>query len=221
MARTSDPELAQRRRRQITEAALACFRKRGFHQASMQEICAQAQISPGALYRYFPSKNHLIAAIAEDVQIRVEAAIAQSGPSGDLMALLEAIGQVMLEEIFAPGDGGLVAEVMAEAGRDPDLAARLAAINRQTQGHLAAVIGAACDDGRLTMSIGADDAAALLLAVIDGLGVKLAMDPLGDPADSVRAYRAFLSAVFDAPLKPAKPSSKRSRAAAPTEDTPA
>ena len=31
----------------------------------MQEICAEAGMSPGALYRYFPSKVAIIAAIAE------------------------------------------------------------------------------------------------------------------------------------------------------------
>src|SRR5262249_31525834 len=66
MARLADPMLAERRRSQILEAALACFRRRGFHQATMQEICAEAGISPGALYRYFGSKSDIIAAIAEE-----------------------------------------------------------------------------------------------------------------------------------------------------------
>jgi TetR/AcrR family transcriptional repressor of uid operon len=196
MARTSDPDLAERRRRQIAEAALTCFRKRGFHQASMQEICAQAQISPGALYRYFPSKNHLIAAIAEDVQANVESAIAQAGAGGDIFAVLDAIGRSMIEEMFDPADGALVAEVMAEASRDLDLAARLAAINRQTQARLAALIGAAQTDGRLAASLSPQEAAVLMMAVIDGLGVKQALDPHGRAGESMAAYRAFINAVF-------------------------
>jgi AcrR family transcriptional regulator len=55
MARLADPGLAERRRRQILEAAAVCFRRRGFHQATMQEICSEAGISPGALYRFFPA----------------------------------------------------------------------------------------------------------------------------------------------------------------------
>ncbi|MEJ0022097.1 MAG: helix-turn-helix domain-containing protein [Alphaproteobacteria bacterium] len=63
MARVADPDLTERRKRQIMEAALACFRRKGFHQSSMQEICAEAHLSSGAIYRYFPSKTDIIAAI--------------------------------------------------------------------------------------------------------------------------------------------------------------
>ena len=65
MSRLARPELAERRRRQILDAALDCFRRRGFHQTSMQEICAAAGISAGALYRYFGSKAEIITAITK------------------------------------------------------------------------------------------------------------------------------------------------------------
>ena len=63
MARVADPDLTERRKRQIMDAALACFSRKGFHQSSMQEICTEAQLSAGAIYRYFPSKTDIIAAI--------------------------------------------------------------------------------------------------------------------------------------------------------------
>jgi AcrR family transcriptional regulator len=44
------------RRQQILDAALACFSRRGFHQSTMQDICQEAELSPGAVYRYFRSK---------------------------------------------------------------------------------------------------------------------------------------------------------------------
>jgi hypothetical protein len=37
------------RRRQIVDAAAACFSQRGFHQTTMQDICKQAALSPGRL----------------------------------------------------------------------------------------------------------------------------------------------------------------------------
>ena len=42
-----------------------CFVRSGFQGASMQQICAEAGMSPGALYRYFPSKEAIIEAICE------------------------------------------------------------------------------------------------------------------------------------------------------------
>ena len=53
------------RRAEILAAAQRCFVRSGFHGASMQDICAEAGMSPGNLYRYFRSKEEIIAGIAE------------------------------------------------------------------------------------------------------------------------------------------------------------
>ena len=47
------------------KAAKVCFVRSGFQGTSMQQICAEAGMSPGALYRYFPSKEAIIKAICE------------------------------------------------------------------------------------------------------------------------------------------------------------
>ena len=51
---------AQRREQQearILDAAQKCFVRSGFQGASMQEICTEAEMSPGALYPLFPVKR--------------------------------------------------------------------------------------------------------------------------------------------------------------------
>jgi len=53
------------RRSQILDAALACFAKHGFHQASMHDISAEAGISVGLIYRYFENKEAVISAMAD------------------------------------------------------------------------------------------------------------------------------------------------------------
>ena len=55
------------RRQQILDAARVCFLRNGFHQTSMQDVIKEANLSVGAVYRYFPSKNDLIIALAEQV----------------------------------------------------------------------------------------------------------------------------------------------------------
>lgn len=64
MPKVSEAHL-EARRRQILEAAAECFAERGFHATSMRDICKQAKLSAGAVYRYFASKEDLIAGIAE------------------------------------------------------------------------------------------------------------------------------------------------------------
>jgi len=47
------------RRLSIVEAACRVFSTRGVQSATMAEVAAEAGISPGAIYRYFPSKDEL------------------------------------------------------------------------------------------------------------------------------------------------------------------
>jgi TetR/AcrR family transcriptional regulator, transcriptional repressor of aconitase len=49
-------------RGQIIDAAYRCFARKGFHQASMRDIYAEAGLSPGAVYHYFDSKADIIEA---------------------------------------------------------------------------------------------------------------------------------------------------------------
>ena len=55
--RRANVQLRYDRRDEILAAAQRCFARSGFHGASMQDICAEAGMSPGNLYRYFPSKD--------------------------------------------------------------------------------------------------------------------------------------------------------------------
>jgi AcrR family transcriptional regulator len=70
------------RRQQILEAARACFSRQGFHQTSIQDICKEAGLSPGAVYRYFPSKDHIIAATCLDCQQGIVDLIEAAKPQG-------------------------------------------------------------------------------------------------------------------------------------------
>src|SRR3954453_11594943 len=59
------PEYLETRRREILDAAAACFARRGFHQTTMQDICEETRLSPGAIYRYFASKEEIIEAMCD------------------------------------------------------------------------------------------------------------------------------------------------------------
>jgi TetR/AcrR family transcriptional repressor of uid operon len=55
--RRANVQLQSDRRAEILAAAERCFVRSGFHQASMHEICIEAGMSPGNLYRYFPPRR--------------------------------------------------------------------------------------------------------------------------------------------------------------------
>jgi TetR/AcrR family transcriptional regulator, fatty acid metabolism regulator protein len=52
-------------RQRIVNAALEVFAKKGYHEATMDEIASVSQISKGGLYFHFPSKQDLFLALAD------------------------------------------------------------------------------------------------------------------------------------------------------------
>ena len=76
-----DPERAANRRRQVLDAAATCFRRSGFHGASMSEISKAAGMSAGHIYNYFASKDAIIAAFVEENETRVKGIISDIGNS--------------------------------------------------------------------------------------------------------------------------------------------
>ena len=58
-------ESTAERRRLILDAAERSFTRAGFHRTTMQDVAAEAGMSPGNLYRYFPSKDALVAGLCE------------------------------------------------------------------------------------------------------------------------------------------------------------
>lgn len=190
MARLADPDLADRRRRQILDAAIACFRRRGFHQATMQEICAEAGISAGALYRYFSSKAEIIAAIAEDKHAETGNAFAAVMRGGSLIDALCACARDFLEK-FAAGDGALIADIYGEAIRDEALAEPLLKIGARNIDDCAEAIRYAQARGEADRDLDPTSAAHTLFAAFEGLALRRAFlrDPDTDAA--VAQFRAL------------------------------
>ncbi|MES1199319.1 MAG: TetR/AcrR family transcriptional regulator [Pseudomonadota bacterium] len=173
MARLADPQLAERRRRQILEAALGCFRRRGFHQATMQEICAEAGISPGALYRYFDSKADIIAAIAEDECESFNEQLRRARTKGALVDALCALARGFFAH--AAADGALMADLFAEAARDPLVSQSLGRSDQVSVAECAEAIRAAQERGEADVALDPVEAARTLFAAMSGIGLRSAM----------------------------------------------
>jgi AcrR family transcriptional regulator len=52
-----------RRRREVLDAALACFTELGFAATTMADVCRRSQASVGSVYHHFGSKEQLAAAL--------------------------------------------------------------------------------------------------------------------------------------------------------------
>ncbi len=157
------------RRHQIAEAAAACFARSGFQGASMQEICAAAGMSAGALYRYFPGKAAIVLHIAESERQHYVSLFAPLATAADPLAALCEIGRGFLAAHFANGGGLLTADVIAEAGRNPEVRAAFEANAKLVRDMICGALRRG--QGNLTVDPALDIEAAchLLMSLGDGL----------------------------------------------------
>jgi AcrR family transcriptional regulator len=191
MARHADPALPERRRGQILDAARECFRERGFRLTTIEEICAEARISPGALYRYFDSKADIIAAIALDARAEAEALLERVNGSEGLIEGLAELARAFFETFDGDGDAALLADIWAEASRDPLLAKALLQRDQIAVGRLAAAIERAQRAGTIYPALPAPEAAEALIAGLEGMALRRALRRESGASEAVRRYRTL------------------------------
>ena len=119
--KVSDQHLEERRN-QVMDAAVRRFSRDGFHQTTMDGICAEAKMSKGALYRYFSSKEDIVAAMYER-SINQEAsmmneALEQNGPVAALVDLADGIYSKLADPSARDGYR-LAVQLWAEAMTNP------------------------------------------------------------------------------------------------------
>ncbi len=164
------------RRLEILDAAQRCFARSGFHGASMQEICAAAGMSPGNLYRYFPSKEALIAGICERNRAEAAEGMLAVGQAGGFFEGLAALARHHLVE-RPEEEAGLCAEIMAESRRNPEIARLHAEVERDIKARLIEMLGHAAARGEISTAVDLDAAATMLMVLSDGLSWRRASDP--------------------------------------------
>lgn len=163
------------RRTEILDAAERCFARAGFHQASMQDICGEASMSPGNLYRYFPSKEALIAGICE--RNRAEAAesfaMVDSAPS-----FFDGLAGLARHHLVDRTDAevGLCAEIMAESRRHPEICKLYQGIEQDIKNRIAAMLRVAAEHGEIRADIDIDAAATVLMVLGDGMSWRRSVD---------------------------------------------
>jgi TetR/AcrR family transcriptional regulator, repressor for uid operon len=112
-------EPAADRREQILNAAMVCFAKRGFHQASMHDISAEAGISVGLIYRYFENKEAVISAMADRHKAEIQDVLERARQAPSLLESLEVLFTAHCCENSPQVTSAFVVDLFAEAARNP------------------------------------------------------------------------------------------------------
>jgi len=199
LARTRDPARFEARRAQILEAAAGCFIRRGFHQTGMQEICAAAGMSPGALYRYFDSKDAIIAAIAEAERHEIASLLDSLAESDDPVEGLQGVVEAVLRSYADPDEGHLAVEVLAEAARNPEVAEGFVRNVAEMKAGIMAALEGGLAGGLVDPDLAVGPAAEVLIALLDGLCARAILDPEHDPIRLLPTLRLLVRRFLQAP----------------------
>lgn len=73
-----NPDLVEKRRRQIVDAAVGLFVEKGFHKTTTRQIALAAGFSIGSLYEYVGSKEDVLYLVCDAIHAEVEGAVAEA-----------------------------------------------------------------------------------------------------------------------------------------------
>jgi len=188
-----DTPLADRRSR-ILDAAERCFVRSGFHRTTMQDVAAEAGMSPGNLYRYFPSKDAIVAGLTE----RDRSQVAQdfdAFDTNDFMASFARLGRKHFQD--EPREKAVLClEIWAESARNPASAAMCAGLEQEVIRRLAEVLREGQARGDIAATVDPQATAVAIMTIGNGLFVRRAIAPDFDPGREVDVAIALIGAML-------------------------
>jgi len=193
------------RREQIIGAAVSCFARKGFHKTTMQDICRAADLSPGAVYNYFDSKEAIVAACAEMAQERNEKMLSMISESEDAITAYKKISGAWFSMIKQEGmEDGIKfdLELWAESTRNEKVAMSLRKVEDAIKERLSEFVVQGQREGVFNPKLNTSAIVQVLFSLVNGFEVQ----KVSNPSIDVDAYAAVCLAIVEGTI-----SRKRSR----------
>lgn len=135
ISRPVSPPLTERqeaRRRRILQASAQLAGRGGFEAVQMREVAESSQVALGTLYRYFPSKVHLLVATMQDQLEHLHGTLRRKPPTGDTAA--ERVAETLMRAFRALQREPRLAEAMVRAltFADRSVSPEVDQVSRQT-----------------------------------------------------------------------------------------
>jgi len=154
---------------QILDAAVICFAKRGFHQASMHDISAEAGISVGLIYRYFENKEAVISAMADRHKKEIGEVLERARQAPTLLESLEILFTAHCCEDAPQVVSAFVVDLYAEASRNPRVADLVRDVLKTAMDGVTDLIERAPETQNATHGLSPIELAELIFAVARGM----------------------------------------------------
>ncbi|MBC8049487.1 MAG: TetR/AcrR family transcriptional regulator [Chitinophagales bacterium] len=190
-----DEQTQQARRDRILDAAERCFARSGFHRTSIQDICRDAEVSAGALYIYFASKEDLIAGLCERETQEFAERFALLAEAPDFLAALNAFAEHCMGH---PQHKILMhIEIGAEAMRNEKIGDLVRAADRFLMSRFEELLVRVKAEGRIAPIVDCAVLTRTMAVIGDGLFWHRALDPDFDSRSVLPAFMAMISTLIN------------------------
>jgi AcrR family transcriptional regulator len=184
------PAAAEDKRRQILDAAVRVFARKGFHASRVGDIAEEAGVAHGLLYHYFESKDAVLEAVFHEnwnvLLERIGSVEETDEPAVDQLRHVAAI--ILRTWLHLPE---VVRVVIQEFGRSPELAGRIGDLEQPID-YIERVIARGIERGEFRQDIDARVAATIVYGGIDELLTAWVLDRLpAKEADVAAAEKTF------------------------------
>ena len=174
------------KRRQLLDAAVRVFARKGFHASRVGDIAEEAGVAHGLLYHYFKSKDQVLEAVFHEnwsiLIARIESVEETDEPAADQIRHIAAI--VLRTWLHLPD---VVRVVIQEFGRSPELGERIGELTLPIDA-LQRVIALGIERGEFRTDIDPAFAATVVYGSIDELLTAWVLGRL--PSDEEAVARA-------------------------------
>jgi AcrR family transcriptional regulator len=185
-------------RNKILQSRMKLFADKGYDATGVAEICDNSEVSKGAFYHHFPSKQSVFLELLKDwlqgldVELGKAMGRAQNVPEGLMAMAGETRG------VFSAADGRiqLFFEFWQQARRDPEVWKEFIAPYRRYQDYFAGIVEKGIAEGSIK-PINAQVAGQALVALALGIVIQGVVDPGGAAWDGVAqsAVELFLTGI--------------------------
>lgn len=182
----------------IMEAAKKCFVRWGFQGASMHQICAEAEMSPGALYRYFPSKESIIGAITEADRSQDAEIFNAMFENPNVVDGFVTAAMAHVRHMHESGNAPLFAEIRAESMRNEAIDLTCQDAMGEVQQAFRDYLQSAINRGEIDPCVELDAMLPMIIAIGEGLAIN-DLPSQGVPLDRIET---LMRVTVEAMLRP-------------------
>jgi AcrR family transcriptional regulator len=190
------PATQRARREHILDAAEICFAHSGFHRTTMQDICKEAAVSPGALYVYFASKEDLIAGLAERDRADFAERFAEVSSAPNFMHALSDLGTHYFDEEPAH-KRTMCLEIGLESIRNPRVGEIYRSVDRFVEDSFEKLFAKLAAEGCIAPDLDIPTVTKVFSMIGDGLRMRRALDPNFDTKTIVPAVMSLVGKLLN------------------------